>query len=521
MSYGSHTCGRIADRSKLQSIVVDQIFEAKASVQTDPIIADLFGGIACAADRGDPDLLREHITRALAEKVLHALAAKPEFRQHVLRVSESAHRRDQETVWAVLAELGRLERYLRPSDHWPLKFAAPLLDCGFEPSPTYGSADQRLYIAQLIASSNGDVSLDGIARAAIHERTGEKVRSVLIRTLMTRQPLSAALAQMTMAIRTSSDKAALSADSWLRRLHRVLIAVDDELDAGRVELDGDLVQNLRQFVTIALSRSSTPRDYGVSSTTVAALFDFGRHLVQLRVRLGVDPRFYDALAGARAWFPDGGWLRFTRNSSTLRQFRRTLLDGLLLLLEQGKPDSDLLDVHLRLSPNRDAAKAELADLDTQSRHLSPNLRQWLRSSGRHQVVAKEPELAQSDDLAIAFLLIAASDIDQRTVVDVEALLRELDITAPTQARTLRQFAKDAVNLVDRVKTLAKRRRLNLFGTRGDIVEFSPHAFKLATGENVPRRVRVTSPGVEQLGTRTSRVLVHALVEPADAASLAD
>ena len=490
-------------------------------METDPNIAELFGGIACAADRGDPDLLREHITRALAEKVLHALAAMPEFRQHVLRVSESAHRRDQEAVWAVLAELGRLERYLRPSDHWPLKFAAPLLGCGFEPSPTYGSADQRLFIAQLIASSDVEISLDGIARAAIHERTGEKVRSVLIRTLITRQPLSAALAQMTTAILTSSDKAALSADSWLRRIHRVLIAIDHGIDAAHVELDEALVQNLRRFVANALSRSSTPRDYDVSNTTATALFDFGRHLVQLRVRLGVDSRFYDALAGARAWFPDGGWLRFTRNSSTLRQFRRTLLDGLLLLLEQGKPDADLLDVHLRLSPNRDAAKAELADLDTQSRHLSPNLRQWLRSSGRHQVVAKESELAQSDDLAIAFLLIAASDIEQQTVIDVDALLEELDITAPTQARALRRFAKDAVNLVDRVKTLAKRRRLNLFGARGDIVEFSPHAFKFAAGAKVTRRVRVTSPGVEQQGTRTSRVLVHALVEPTDAASLSD
>ncbi len=488
-------------------------------MQTDPNIADLMDGVACAADRGDPDLLREHITRALSTKVLHGLAAQPVFREHVHRVSESVRGRDQQAVLAALAELGRLEGYLRPKDHWPLEMAAPLLSCGFEPSPTFGSADQRLHIAQIVAASNVEVSLECIAQAAIHERTAEKVRAVWIRTLVTRQPLSAALGQITAAIRTSSDKAVSSPDSWLRRLHRVVTALDEELDESRVELGGDFVESLRHFVAAALCRSSPPRDQAVSGATATALLEFARHLVQVSVRLGIDHRFYSALAGSRAWFPEGGWRRFTRNNGTLRQLRRTLLDSLLLLLEQGKPDADLLAAHRSLSPDRDAAKAELADLETRSRHLPSDLRQWLQSSGRHRVLAKELDLAQTDDLAIAFALINAADIRQRALMNLETLLGELDITAPIQARALRQFAKDTVGLADRIQALANRRRLRLFGTRGDTVEFSPHAYKLSSGAEFARRVRITSPGVEQTGQRTSRVLVQALVEPVDAASL--
>ena len=488
-------------------------------MQTDPDIADLMGGVACAADRGDLDLLREHLTHALSTKVLHALAARPVFREHLHRVTESVRGGDQEAILAALAELGRLEVYLRPKDHWPVETAAPLLSCGFAPSATYGSADQRLHIAQIVEASNVEVSLEGIARAAVNERTAEKVRGVLLRTLITRQPLSATITNITDAIRTSSDKAAASPDSWLRRLHRILTALDGELDESRVELDGDVVESLRLFVRGALHHSSAPRDQAVSTTAVTALLDFARHLLQLSVRLGVDPRFYNALAGSRAWFPEGGWLRFTRNNLPLRQLRRTLLDGLLLLLEQGKPDADLLAAHQSLSPDRDFAKAELVDLETRARHLPPDLRQWLRSSGRHRVVVKELDLAQTDDLSIAFALIDAANIRQRALMQLETLLGDLDITAPIQARTVRQFAKDTVELADRIQTLANRRRLRLFGARGDTVEFSPHAYKLASGADLTRRVRITSPGVEQVGTRTSRVLIHALVEPVDAASL--
>ena len=490
-------------------------------VQTDLQVAELLDGTARAADRGDPDLLREHITHALSTKVLHSLAAQPRFREHVERVLKSTQNRDRQAALTALAELGRLEGYLRPKDHWPLKLATPLLGHDFQPSSSFGSADQRLHIAQIAAASNVEVSSERIAQAALHEKTAEKVRAVWIQMLITRQPLSDALRQITAAIRNSSDKAASSPDSWLRRLHRVLAALDEHLDQSRVEPDGDFIESLRQFVSAALRCSSPPPDQGVSSKTATALFGFARHLVQASVRLGIDHRFYRALAGSRTWFPEGGWLRFTRANGTLRQLRQTLLDGLLLLLEQGKPDPDLIAAHRMLSPDADAAKAELLDLEAHSRHLPSDLRRWLRSSGRHRALAKDMNLTETDDVAIAFAVINATEIHYQAPSSLDALLQELDITAPIQARALRQFAKHAVELADRIQSLANRRGLKIFGAPGDFVEYSPHAYKLASGAAITRRVRIVSPGVEQVGAKTSRVLVHALVEPLDPASPPD
>ena len=483
-------------------------------MQTAPKIAELTQGIERAAACRDPELLREFITRALSEKRLHEIAAQPLFREQVLRVSEGAHGRGEQAVSAAIAELGRLQSYLRPSDHWPVQFAVPLLSCGFKPSPSFGTADQRLHIAQVVAKSTVDIALNAVAMAAVEERTAEKVRRVWMQLLTTRLPLSAVLGEIATAMRASNDKSILSADSWLKRLDRILTALNIEVSAAGVKVDADLSASLSRFVSSALSRSSTPpRDYDVSSTAGTALLNFAQHLIQLSVRLGVDSSFYRALASGRNWFPDGGWIRFTRESGALKSLRKTLLDGILLLLEQSKPDEDLLTAHRNLCPDADAAKAELRDLESQSRHLSAALRQWLRTSGRKRPPAKATELTQTDDLAVAFALISSRKIRQQAESDIKAVLYELDITIPIQAHTLRQYAKDVMSLVDRIETLARRRRLKLFGTCGEIVDYSPHAYKLAQSTGLTRRVRVTSPGVEQSGTQTSRVLIHALVEP--------
>ena len=481
-------------------------------MHTDPETAELADGIARAAECGDPNLLREFITQALSGKRLHALAAQPAFREHVLHLSEHARGRGEAPVLTMLSELGRLHRYLRPNDNWLIQLATTLLTPGFQPSPVYGTSAQRLCIADVVSSSSVDVSLDGIARAAIEEKTAEKVRSVWVRLLLSKQSLSGTLDHLTDAIGISNDTAMASADSWLRRLHRVLTTLDAELQESPVKLDNNITASLGRFVAAALSRSSTPQDYDVSSESATTLLKFSQRLVLLSERLRTDPSFYGAVARARTWFPAGGWVRFTRASETLAQLRRVLLDGIVLLLDQGKPDPELLAAHRSLSPDTSVAKAELSDLATQSRHLSDELRQWLRSSGRNRIRPAAVELRQTDDLAIAFALITARKLRQ-DAVDIRRLLDELDIIAPIQAHIVRQFAATTTDLLDRLDTLATRRRLRVFGTCGDIVDFSPHAYKLADGAPLSRRVRVTSPGVEEVGERTAKVLVHALVEP--------
>ena len=70
-------------------------------------------------------------------------------------------------------------------------------------------------------------------------------------------------------------------------------------------------------------------------------------------------------------------------------------------------------------------------------------------------------------------------------------------------------------LIERVNSLAERRHLRIFGSPGEMVDYSPHAYRLPEGELIARRVQVKSPGVEKQGRSASKVVVPALVNAAD------
>ena len=467
------------------------------------------------AEPGTPDSLRKLVTAALTEKVLHQLAATRQFRYLVDNACSFARERGSKSTSAMLVELGRLQNFLKPKDSWLLEHAISLLESDFKPSPTFGSGDERAHLAFVVAASGAPVSFSAMAQAAVDERTGEKVRKIWIGLLLDRQPLAATLDSITDAILATDDRAVQSVDSWLRRLHRILGALHDQLTArSAVDFDGNLNGSIKRFLTRALSRSPKPKDYDHSAKTVAALLELARYLIQLKVRLGVDPYFFSAISLAQNWLPTGGWVRFTRNHPTARMLRQTLLDGVLLLLEQGKPDTDLLDAHIRLAPDAASAAKELALLDAQARHLPDQLRQWLRSSGKKQVVAKAPEFIETDDLTIALTLIEAQVMREHATRELSNLIQELDITAPIHASLLRRQREGTERLLGRIDALADRRGLRLFGSPGEVVDFSAHAYQLPAGAGLARRVRVTSPGVEQVGRRSTRVLVHAMVEAA-------
>ena len=479
----------------------------------DPRVAAILRDQTFAAERVTPDALRQLVTAALTDKILHQLAATAQFRDLVGWACSSAQEHGPKSTSMMLAELGRLQNFLKPKDNWLLDHATNLLNPDFTPSVSHGDGDERAHLALVVAVSDAPVSLASVAQAAVDERTGEKARNIWIGMLLDRQPLAAALDSITDAILATDDKAVQSVDSWLRRLHRILGSLHDQLMATPdVSFHGNLNGSIKRFLTRALSRSPKPRDYDHSAKTVAVLLEFARYLIQLRVRLGVDADFYTAISHVKTWLPTGGWVRFTRNHQTAKVLRQTLLDGVLLLLEQGRPDTNLLEAHLSLAPDAASATAELAALDEQARHLPEQFRQWLRSSGKKQVAAKAPELLETDDLTIAFALIEAQDIRKQATHHLRDLTEELEITVPIHASLLRKHLEGTERLLGRIDALAEKRGLRLFGDPGEVVEFSAHAYQLPAGAGITRKVRVTSPGVEQVGRRSSRILVHALVE---------
>ena len=270
----------------------------------------------------------------------------------------------------------------------------------------------------------------------------------------------------------------------------------------------DSATSLPRHMSTLLVRRST----GTSASAVEELAKAAIQLIRLRFRLGADPDFYGALALAERWLPSGGWISLTSTSARLRQLRRTLLEGLVLMLEQGKPDNELLKAHRALSPNKKLAQKELNETEESARNLSPELRKWLVSGGAKMLVTKTAELNETDDLSIAMAMIVADELRHRMDVSVDALLNDIRFKVPIHVDTITSVVDLTKQLVDRVSFLADRRQLRLFGSPGEVVEFTPHAYRLPDNAPLTRRVQVQSPGVEKLGRSASIVVVPALVE---------
>ena len=473
------------------------------------LVDDLLSRTARTAQEGGLRALREIITDALKAKAHHGLARLPEFREHLASLTTHAADQDDEQFVLALAELGRLHASIRSQGEWASVLAARLLSSRIPASFQHGDGDQRHHAATAVVASGVPLDPDILARAVAEEEKGERARRVWVNVLLERVPLSELFECLTRAI---TETGGISGDSRSLRLQRILEALNTQLIQADFQIDEGLCTGFRHFIAKAFANTPRPQEYRTSAMAVEELVKTAIQLIRFKFRLGAEPDFYGAVALAESWLPSGGWIRLTSTSASLKQLRRTLLEGLLLLLEQGKPDDELLKAHRALSPNGKFAQKELNESEKSAHNLPPELRRWLVSNGTKVLVAKNVELDESDDLSIAMAMIVANDLRHRTEAGVDAMLDDLRFKAPIHADTITGVVDLTRQLIDRVSFLADRRQLRLFGSPGEVVDFSPHAYRLPDNVPLTRRVQIRSPGVEKHGRSASRVVVPALVE---------
>ena len=155
-----------------------------------------------------------------------------------------------------------------------------------------------------------------------------------------------------------------------------------------------------------------------------------QQLIRIKFPLGADPALYKAVANASIWLPDGGWRRLAGESTNLKNLRRTLVEGLVLLLEKGKHDLELLEAHRELSVNRKSSEMELIEAGKTARALQPEFRNWLISGGNDKPTPKSAELDETDDLSIAMAMIVAHRIRNQTESGLEDMLSDVRFKAP-------------------------------------------------------------------------------------------
>ena len=476
------------------------------------LIDELVERTARAVQEGDLRALREVITDALKAKAHHGLVKLPEFQEQLAFLTARIADRDDEQVVLALAELGRLHSSIRLKSEWIPALVAQLLSARTPASFQHGDGDQRHHAAIAVVPSGVPVDLFVIAKAVVEEEKGEKARRVWVKALLQRVSLSKALEGITKA---TTEIDGMSGENRSLRLQRILQALNEQFSEIDIQIDESLCDHFRNFVAKGFINAPRPTEYRTSVPAVEELIKVAIQLIRLKFRLGTEPNLYRTVALSERWLPTGGWTRLTHSSIYLRQLRRILLEGILLLLEQGKPDDDLLEAHRVFSLNAKLAQKELSESEKSARNLSPEQRTWLASGGTKMLAANTVELDDTDDLSIAMAMIIADDLRHRTGAAVDTMLDDIRFKIPIHVDTITRVVDLSKQLVDRVSFLAERRQLRLFGSPGEIVDFSPHAYRLPDNEPLTRRVQVQSPGVEKKGRSASRVVVPALVEALD------
>ena len=477
-------------------------------VKNDTLIQDMLDRVANAVREGDMRCLRTTISEAWSAKVQHKLAAQPEFRNYFNLLAARVADQGDEQRFLALAEMGRLCNSIKSTRAWIPPIAVQLLAGGVPESFQFGDHRQREHAAIAVLECGAPVDSDTLSRAAVAEEKSKNVRRVWIRALLERMSLPEVFEGIARAIAEIQE----TGHRRSLRLQHILETLNEQLPQVDIHIDEDICDAFRRFISKAFYKAPRPTDSKKSAPAVEELVKVSIQLIHFRFRLGADPEFYGAVAFAERWLPKGGWRWMTSTSATLKQLRQTLLEGLLLLLEQGKPDNDLLDAHRALSPNARFAQKELQELEKSVRNLPAEFRNWLVSSGAKTLVAKPAELDETDDLSIAMAMIVADALRHRTDSSVDAMLNDIRFKAPVHVESITNVVDLTKQLIDRVSFLADRRQLRLFGSLGEVVEFSPYAYRLPEDAPLTRRVQIRSPGVEKRGRSASRIIVPALVE---------
>ena len=469
------------------------------------LVADLLRRMAAAAERGDTSSVKECITEAWNANVLQMLASAPGCRECFESLAQCPERLHEAAAVLVLADLGRLPAAIWSKGGWGVEVANRLLATHVPKSFLYGDAKQRRRAAKVVRASDARIDGSVLAHAAAEERQGEEARREWIGALLDKERLSRVFELLGDALLATGTVSDARSD----RVQRLLRAVEAELTHSEFDIDDNICDGLRHFIRHGHSQSKQCR-YGPSASAAEALFGVAIHLLRFKFRLGAEATFFVTISEVSRWLPDGGWRRLKGSSGSLKQLRGVLIEGLLLLLEQGRPDQDLLRAHASLCATGDAAREELRLAEKSARNVSSELRTWLMSGGARTTKPSTSELDDSDDLSIAMALIAADRLQNRALAN-NGIVNDLRFRAPVHVDAIVALFSNARDLTDRVTALAGRRQLKLFGSPGDVVEFSPHAYRLPDDSALTRRVQIVSPGVEKSGRVASKVVVPALV----------
>jgi len=481
-----------------------------------PTIEEAFDLYAKAADPRDRQ-------RAFSDLVtLKAIPKKiedPRFAAGVAaweQMLNKASSSDEERLLAV-AELMRTAQVVK-AKKWSSRIGEVIqqtLDTPLPPAKLLKDADERLNVARACGMSKASWLPTYLALSIAEEDTGEKARSELLTSLLSRtESLADAFGLLGSAFSTIGFDTEAPGDSMAKRLVRTLIALRPVLLASLVEAGEGAGKQLDEWLRAALRASGKPKEeksqLDLTREVALTLHD----LVRTRFSMATEPETFAVLKQCRGFFSTISWPVDLRD--TMELLVQDVSEALLMLGRQGVPQQALLQQLELVCGLKERANAVAAKLADRHSELPERIRDWLRR-GRLVVThaasdALQASLLDANDTAVGLALIESRKLAMAEET-LQRIIGTVEIYEPSLIRSANGYVQQARDTLSALTEVANRRGIHLVGNEGETTEFSAKFFeplRAISGSQVTvRRPAIVRTNGQQGG---ADVLMKGLVE---------
>jgi len=453
------------------------------------------------ANGESPEVRRSALSTLIASKYLPKQADSQQVaigRDRLLQ--DAAGGADQGRQLLAIAEVIRLSQVVKRWQPQIKKGLESAFNAEIPAMSLLPEADDRLNVARACAQFDSTWLPGYLAKAIAEEEQGEKARTELIATYLTKHAsLASAFRTLTPQFQNLRPGTEEPGDSIAKRLTRTLAAlrvavIESELDAG-----DDLGKAINDFLALPLSSVGKPQDDKTKIELIREAVLTVHDLVRTRISVVADPAMYLIVGYCRRLLGGSTWPDELRKP--LDRLISNVCEALVLLGRQGRCDQGLLEQLDVLCNYPERARVLAKDLVTKHPELPEEVRDWLargRARPTREARSTALEIASSSaDASIGLALQSARQARQMSTGLRDQLISSLEIYEPMLASATSECLNRTIALAVQVEQVANLRRVALFGTIGEEVDVSTKFFELV-GEKPRQRMVVKQPAVVRM-----------------------
>ncbi|MBE1706528.1 MULTISPECIES: hypothetical protein [Mesorhizobium] len=424
--------------------------------------------------------------------------------------SEPAH---QLEAVAILGKAGEVSK--------PIALAVQgLLERGLRsplpPTGIWGNADDRYYLAKGVSVSHASwvprYSAIELARGEVVEKASREIWANL--AVSRAETLTEVLRITADALAKQLTEIADPADTAYRKIMRICDALSSTLPTADVPTGPGFGQAFSDLVLQA-GGGKGAESSRLREDAAATVLDLVIQILRLRFDILFDTGLYRAVGRIRGWWRPGRPPDAIENKAD--RITQLALDGIHILARQGVEDKELRQTlvaalgHARVNFTGE----RLAKSDPS---LLPHISHWLATGKTLEQVRSNDavqELNQREtDEMIGRLLLAIQAKEGGSSM-LRVIADAVEAFEPSHAGTLKSAA-DRFDLIEQwTNVLAGKRRLEVFGQKGEIVEYDPAVHEATVPMTRLALVRISVPGIIRSPSgRPSYMLFKAIVEKA-------